>query len=545
MSEIQSSDFFAPANTNLLDGLVAEYRQKRSLIERFHGDFTDGEIGQALVYFCQQEGAVYPRFDLQAAICAVNAEYWKKALALTDVYKYMPQARKDAWNEQLLAWKNIRYQYGKEPEKDLPDFTEEAAKDALMTWLQERPKYLAERVEGVFKALSKEHITNCPQGFGKRMILAGLVDRWGSIDYQRAGYIDDLRMVISKFMNRGEFPQSGSLADLEVVRRKNGEWFPLDGGALRVRVYNGVGTAHIEVHPDMAWRLNEILAYLYPAAIPESFRRKPKKTRKIKDFELFDDVLPFAVCRVLSGCKEARRLNPNRGYNESPLLPIHCSSDIPTSKDKAIQKAAESVLVSIGGVKTKLDNSSYYQFDYDPLPVIAEIAASGRIPNQQSHQFYPTPDDVADIAIDYAEAGDCYSGYWLEPSAGIGNLSNRMPHELTTCVEISPLHCRILESQAGYADVINADFMNWQTETRFKRIVMNPPYSEGRWKAHTEKAASLLSDGGRLVAVLPASAKDKFELDGFSCQYSEILKNRFAGTGIDVVILIADKEQDK
>lgn len=541
MTDIQTNEFFAPANTNLLDGLVAEYRHKRSLIERFYGDFKDGDIGRALTYFCQQEGAVYPRFDLQAAICAVNAEYWKKALALTDVYKYMPQARKDSWNEQLLAWKSTRYQYGKEPEKDLPDFTEEAAKEALMTWLQERPKYLAERVEGVFNALSKEHITNCPQGFGKRMILAGLVDKGGTIDYQRAGYIDDLRMAISKFMNRGEFPQSGSRADLEVVRRRNGEWFPLDGGALRVRVYNGVGTAHIEVNPDMAWRLNEILAYLYPAAIPESFRRKPKKQKKIKDFELFDDVLPFAVCRVLSGCKEARRLNPNRGYNETPLLPIHCSSDIPTSNDRAIQKAAESVLVSLGGVKTKLDNSSYYQFDYDPLPVIAEIAASGRIPNQQSHQFYPTPGDVAAMAIEYANEG--YStGLWGEFSAGTGAIAMMMPVDKTICVEISDIHCKALETQ-GYAEVVCADFMKWQTDKKFARVVINPPYSEGRWRAHTEKAANHIADAGKMVAVLPASAKDKFELPGFACRYSEILKNRFAGTGIDVVLLIADKLQ--
>ncbi len=188
----------------------------------------------------------------------------------------------------------------------------------------------------------------------------------------------------------------------------------------------------------------------------------------------------------------------------------------------------------------------WYKFQADKqamaqaIQEFVETAASGRIPNQKSYQFYPTPDDVADIAIDYAEAGDCYSGYWLEPEAGIGNLANRMPHELTTCIEISPLHCRILESQAGYADVINADFMSWQTEQRFKRIVMNPPYSEGRWQAHTEKAATLLAPGGRLIAVLPASSKDKFTIEGFNCCYSDVLKNRFSGTGIDVVILVAE-----
>lgn len=542
MTNVMNSEFFAPANTNLLDSLVAEYRHKRNLIERFHGDFANGDIGRALTYFCQQEGAVYPRFDLQTAICAVNAEYWKKALALTDVYKYMPQARKDAWNEQLLAWKNTRYQYGKEPEKDLPDFTEEAAKEALMTWLQERPKYLAERVECVFNALSKEHITNCPQGFGKRMILAGLVDKWGSIDYQRAGYIDDLRMVISKFMSRGEFPQTGSRADLEVVRRKNGEWFPLDGGSIRVRVYNGVGTAHIEVHPDMAWRLNEILAYLYPAAIPESFRRKPVKQKKIKDFELFDDVLPFAVCRALSSVEQARYLNPDRfRHRENAYRHITDGVQIKGDIDKATRKAAETVLTALGGEKVTTDGINHWQFEYDALPVIKEVAASGRIPNKQSHQFYPTPSDVGAMAIEYANEGYT-DGLWGEFSAGAGAIAMMMPVDKTTCVEISDIHCKALETQ-GYAEVVCADFMRWQTDKKFARVVINPPYSEGRWKAHTEKAANHIADAGKMVAVLPASAKDKFELPGFECRYSEILRNRFAGTGIDVVLLIADKLQ--
>lgn len=537
--DIKTSDFFAPAQTGLLDGLIAQYRQKRDLIERFHGDFQDGDIGRALVYFCQRQDDRYPNFDLQIAICALNAEFWRSALALTDVYKYMPQARKDEWHDQLTAWKEPRYKYGSDPARDLPDFTEDAAKAALMTWLQERPKYLAERVEGVFRSLSKEHITNCPQGFSKRMIMAGLVDSWGHINWQKAGIIDDLRMVLSKFMDRGEYPVNGSASDLEVVRRVNGEWFSLDGGALRIRVYNGVGTAHIEVHPEMAWRLNEILSYLYPAAIPESFRRKPVKAKKIKDFQLFDDALPFAVCRVLAGAEHARYLNPDRGYRSNTFIQIPKAIQI-KGDDKATRKAAEEVLEALGGVKVNRDGSHHWQFDYEPLATIHGVAASGRIPNQKSHQFYPTPEDVAQLAIEYASEGD-RAGQWLEPSAGQGGLVKFMPVGRTTAVEISPLHCEIIKKSISCDDVICADFMEWKPCRNFARVVMNPPYSEGRWQAHTERAAGLVEAGGRLVAILPASAKGKFDLPGFSCRYSETLKNRFAGTGVDVVILVADK----
>lgn len=538
MTNVINSEFFAPANTNLLDHIVAEYRTKRKMIEEFYSEYEKGEIKKALSYFCQKRSDKYPSFELQSAICALNAEYWKRALSLTDVEQYMPQARRTTWHEQLSAWREDRYEYGKNPEIDLPDFTEENAREALLTWLSERPKYLAERVEGVFKALSREHVTNCPQGFSKRMILNNVVDSWGTIDWERAGYIDDLRMVISKFMDRGEYPQCSSRTDLKAAQRENGSWFTFDGGAIRIRVYNGVGTAHIEVHPDIAWRLNEILAYLYPSAIPESFRRKPVKQKKIKDFELFDDVLPFSVCRVLSCAEEATKLSDHPGY-DNRMVRIHNGIKLLTCSDKATQKAVDSVLISLGGVKTDVNKWKYWQFDYDALNVVLAVAASGRIPNQQSHQFYPTPSDVGAMAIEYANDG--YSGgLWGEFSAGTGAIAMMMPTDKTTCVEISDIHCKALETQ-GYAEVFCADFIKWNTDKKFARVVINPPYSEGRWKAHTEKAANHIADAGKLVAVLPSSAKDKFEITGFECRYSDILKNRFSGTGIDVVILIADK----
>ena len=90
---------------------------------------------------------------------------------------------------------------------------------------------------------------------------------------------------------------------------------------------------------------------------------------------------------------------------------------------------------------------------------------------------------------------------------------------------------------------MQADFIEWARETAelFDRVVMNPPYSEGRWRAHTEAAASLVRAGGRLVAVLPASARNSFELAGFACVWSRVFDNEFAGTSVSVAILSASK----
>ena len=78
-----------------------------------------------------------------------------------------------------------------------------------------------------------------------------------------------------------------------------------------------------------------------------------------------------------------------------------------------------------------------------------------------------------------------------------------MPTDQTICVEISPLHCRVLEAKG--LTVEQADFIKWAeiTNQRFDKVVMNPPFSEGRAKAHVESAATLVNMGGRLVAILP------------------------------------------
>jgi len=92
-------------------------------------------------------------------------------------------------------------------------------------------------------------------------------------------------------------------------------------------------------------------------------------------------------------------------------------------------------------------------------------------------------------------------------------------------------------------ETIQADFIAWAASTAelFDRIVMNPPYSDGRWQSHTEMAATLVHPGGRLVAILPASARHRFELTGFVCEWSPVYANEFAGTSISVAILSATK----
>jgi hypothetical protein len=440
-------------------------------------------------------------FELPKAIKALDADFWSRSLALTDVYDAMPQARRDEWN------KSIR-------EFNTPEFTEDNVRATVEALLSSRSQFLAERVDGIFKALSGHHVTNEPQGFGKRMILEYAFSSYSSDT--KAGAINDMRKVIAKFMGRDEPRWDVTRRDIETCRLQYGEWHSLDGGALRLRVYKKA-TAHLEVHPDMAWRLNAILHTLYPHALPPDVRRKPDKPSKV--FKMIGRPLPFAVLSLLREMRQTGNDLAVRGYGA----------------DKHILAEAIRTLEYIGGVHEK----DVVRFDYDPRYVLREILTSGCVPDQKAHQFYPTPESVALAAVEMASIGD--DDDCLEPSAGTGGLADHMPKGRVTCVEISELHCKVLEGK-GYAP-IRADFLELAStsQCRYDRIVMNPPYSEGRWLAHVKAAAELLTPEGRLVAILPASARSKTLITGFAHQWSATFENEFAGTSVSVAIVAMER----
>lgn len=61
-----------------------------------------------------------------------------------------------------------------------------------------------------------------------------------------------------------------------------------------------------------------------------------------------------------------------------------------------------------------------------------------------------------------------------------------------------------------------------------------------RAKLHLEHASTLVKDGGRLVAILPASMREKaFQCGRWAFEWSPIYPGEFAGTSVAVVILVA------
>lgn len=522
--------FFAPVSSDAIDALLGQHAQARRHIEELAG-IVAGDLGNAVHYFIQGNAgsdqlhrSLYldKLFQANGAIAALNASYWSKTLALTDVLDFMPQKRRDEWHASIR-------------EMNTPDYDEASVRPTIDGLLAMRHQFFAERVDGIFRALSHTHLTNAPEGFSKRMILAYVVSDWGSPDHSRCGYINDLRAVIAKFMGRDEPRHNATSNVVAAARRRPGEWMLVDGGAIRIRVYKK-GTAHLEVHPDMAYRLNQILAHLHPFAIPAEFRTKQK--RPSKEFQMMERPLPFAVLEVLAGMKPVRE-RVSMGWPERYADIPNARSFSVSDMDKASKREAEAVLEAIGGVRAG-KGFGHFQFDYDPDKVLEEIVASGCIPHIQAHQFYPTNPKLAGIAMELASIGE--EDTVLEPEAGQGDLAALLPKERTTCVEISKLHCAVLAAR-GFR-YVHADFLDWaQTAPKFSRVVMNPPFSEGRAALHLDAAARLLEAGGRLVAILPASMRGKNVLPGWKTEWSSVYADEFAGTGAAVVFLTADCPQ--
>lgn len=130
-----------------------------------------------------------------------------------------------------------------------------------------------------------------------------------------------------------------------------------------------------------------------------------------------------------------------------------------------------------------------------------ERAMVGR--KNDGFDFFPTPEGVADEIVDVAgiEPGMRV----LEPSAGMGHIAERIRAAGVDpdVVEIGGDRRELLEAK-GF-NLVGRDFMDLQ-EGGYDRILMNPPFSDGRDIAHVRHAYELLKPGGRLVAIMGEGA---------------------------------------
>jgi len=474
---------------------------------------------------------------------ALAAAYWGRAMDLTDVYETMPADDKIAWTALLQRFEDKETAYKEyglsgQPraivEPAVPDFTVENIQATFSALLADRHRFFAKRVDGVFRALSPNHKTNRPQGFRSKLVMANVLGGWHS--WEKIEYLRDLRRVIGTFMGRGELDHSSTEAVCKWAQSYHrGEWVWLDGNSWAIRCYNN-GNVHVKLHDEMVYRLNMVLAMLYPASLSAEALARPK--RKPREVQLEVDVVDFATLarlRDVSIHKHDGKYAKGRhvgGYRLYVRDAENAGPDLAR------------VLRHLGGVCDS-KSQAFWNFAYHPGELIAEIVARGVVPGVKSHQFYPTPLTVAERVVALAEL---YKGCRvLEPSAGAGGIVEAVVEtglpEHVTCVEVAELHAKVLARSFQDAEVVVGDFLTKTAADlggEFDRVVMNPPFAGGRAAAHIEHAAGLLREGGRLVAVAPISCRD-LTIPGFSVQVADEVCNAFEDTTVDVLLLVLER----
>jgi hypothetical protein len=453
--------------------------------------------------------------QLDDIIKHLDSKYWEAALKQTGMRSYLPVGNVRKFSsmesgagqepEVSQAYFDYAISYNKCPKFD------EYVEETLLTLISGSEDLFTKRVDELFHSLSKVHKTNSQWGFQPK----GIYEARLSATQQ----IRELRVVIGRLIGNiidglHEFDVDNQIDYLRANKR--GEWVRIDGGALQIRCYAN-GNIHFRIHPEVVYLLNNQLAKANKYAIPSEFRTKPEKVSK--EFQYLENTIPFVVRSQFTF------------MHRSSASPDWATSSI---DDKSVKDEFKRIIEFLGG---KFNSWFSISFDYDFTHALQHLRIDGTLPHVKSHQYYPTPESLAKEAVAWAEikAGDkC-----LEPSAGQGGIAKFMPKHATKCVEISPLHCEVLKGR-GFYDIICGDFITAKVGS-FDKIVMNPPFDQGRAELHVTHAVRLLNAGGCVVAIVPASFHGKQLIKGYSHEWREPVS--FEGVSIQVAMVKISKDK--
>ncbi len=121
--------------------------------------------------------------------------------------------------------------------------------------------------------------------------------------------------------------------------------------------------------------------------------------------------------------------------------------------------------------------------------------------------FFPTPETIATDIVELANIEQGMSV--LEPSAGHGMLADAALNaggDVQT-VEMAGDLVDILEAKGHKVE--GGDFMEYQPNQMYDRIVMNPPFSNDMDIDHVQHAYDMLKPGGRMVAIVSSMAGNR------------------------------------
>lgn len=154
-------------------------------------------------------------------------------------------------------------------------------------------------------------------------------------------------------------------------------------------------------------------------------------------------------------------------------------------------------------------------------------------------QFYRSPPAV--VAALLRNLNFSTGDKVLEPSCGDGAILRELPgHVKAYGIEVDP-------TRAAYCGANCGNFLTMKLPQDFDYVIMNPPFYGTHWVDHVRKAFNCLKPGGKLRAVLPASAEVSestkhvaFRAWAKDARWTDLPPESFAASGTNVQTVILE-----
>lgn len=148
-------------------------------------------------------------------------------------------------------------------------------------------------------------------------------------------------------------------------------------------------------------------------------------------------------------------------------------------------------------------------------------------------QYFPTPEPVVERVMRdaYLRGGERV----LEPSCGCGRFLRAIRAAGASPFGIEVDAARAEGCKAEGFRVLRANFLEVPPVPEFDQVIMNPPFYGKHYAKHVRHALRFLKPGGKLTAILPATARyDHGLLDDLQPRWSDLPVGSFAESGTNI-----------
>lgn len=210
----------------------------------------------------------------------------------------------------------------------------------------------------------------------------------------------------------------------------------------------------------------------------------------------------------------------------------------PGQLDRELYGRVDKALRNAGGKWNKTAKAHIFTSDAQPK-LLAMLGTGVAVDERKLFQTFFTP---APVARQVAAIADVAGHVVLEPSAGRGALAD-------ACWQAGAADIHCFEVNSDYVDELLAkeyptthgDFLHFQPNQKYTRIVMNPPFTGNQDIAHVKHALKWLEPGGVLVAIMLNNQTRKGFVDlnvEYEPEIEELERGAFSESGTDVPTMI-------